>query len=93
MHTGREPFFRRLAGIFNSEQSRSVILCGNVYDLFDAGDEYLPLIPFLAGKIAKRRPDPDRLRTERSDPHSGRPGQAEECLDFLEGRVSTSTRC
>ena len=44
------PFFKQLAAIFNSEQSRSVILSGNVYDLFFLGDDYQPLIPFVADK-------------------------------------------
>jgi hypothetical protein len=43
-------FFPRLARILNSGQSRSVILCGNVYDLFDDGRQYVPLIPFLCSK-------------------------------------------
>ena len=43
-------FFSRLARILNSAQARSLILCGNVYDLFDDGQEYVPLIPFLCGK-------------------------------------------
>jgi len=45
-------FFTRLAQVFNSGQSRSVILSGNIHDLFDAGSEYLPLIPFLCRKSA-----------------------------------------
>ncbi|HID77536.1 MAG TPA: ATP-binding protein [Planctomycetaceae bacterium] len=45
-------FFSQLARIFNSNQSRSVILCGNVYDLFYNGSEYVPLIPFLCRKTA-----------------------------------------
>lgn len=44
------PFFKQLAGIFNSEQSRSVILSGNVYDLFYLDEEYVPLIPFVSDK-------------------------------------------
>lgn len=43
-------FFRQLAAIFNSNQSRSVILSGNVYDLFPADDEYVPLLPFVTEK-------------------------------------------
>ena len=43
-------FFRQVAAIFNSNQSRSVILNGNVYDLFPAADAYLPLLPFLTEK-------------------------------------------
>jgi len=43
-------FYSRLARIFNSDQSRSVILCGNVHDLFFNGVQYVPLIPFLCEK-------------------------------------------
>ncbi len=43
-------FFSQLATILNSGQARSVILSGNVYDLFPYEDNYLPLIPFLAEK-------------------------------------------
>ena len=48
------PFYTKLAKIYNSNQSRSVILCGNVYDLFYNGSEYVPLIPFLCGKCSSR---------------------------------------
>jgi hypothetical protein len=48
------PFYTKLAKIYNSHQSRSVILCGNVYDLFYNGSEYVPLIPFLCGKCSSR---------------------------------------
>jgi hypothetical protein len=44
-------FYSQLAEIFNSDQSRSVILCGNVYDLFFTGKDYQPLIPFLCDKF------------------------------------------
>ena len=46
----QHSFYAQLAAIFNSEQSRSLILCGNVYDLFQHGDHYIPLIPFLCDK-------------------------------------------
>ena len=45
-------FFKQLAGILNSQQARSVILNGNVYDLFFDGEDYVPLIPFVSGKSA-----------------------------------------
>jgi hypothetical protein len=45
-------FFTRLAEVFNSDQSRSVILSGNVYDLYFTGQDYVPLIPFVAQKSA-----------------------------------------
>lgn len=47
-------FFARLARILNSEQSRSIILSGNVYDLFDSGKQFVPLIPFLTEKTQAR---------------------------------------
>ena len=43
-------FFARLAAIFNSNQSRSVILSGNVYDLFPLEGDYIPLIPYVCEK-------------------------------------------
>ncbi len=46
-------FYSALARILNSGQSRSVLLHGNVQDLFQQGDgSYVPLIPFLVGKSA-----------------------------------------
>ena len=49
--TSSPTFYSELAGILNSDQSRSVVLCGNVYDLFHTGDKYEPLIPFLLAKF------------------------------------------
>jgi hypothetical protein len=43
-------FYTELRAILTSQQSRSVILSGNVYDLLPYKDEYVPLIPFLANK-------------------------------------------
>ncbi len=43
-------FFFFLVEILNSDQSRSIILSGNIYDLFFNGQEYVPLIPFVAEK-------------------------------------------
>ena len=43
-------FFTKLAKIFNSGQSQSAVLCGNIHDLFYNGREYVPLIPFLCEK-------------------------------------------
>ncbi len=54
MATHQYPFFTRLAEILNSEQSRSVILSGNVYDLFFNGEEYVPLILFVSEKSATK---------------------------------------
>ena len=43
-------FFTKFARILNSGQSRSIVLCGNVYDLFYDGSDYTPLIPLLCHK-------------------------------------------
>lgn len=43
-------FFSRLARIINSGQSRSIILAGNVNDLFFDGQNYVPLTQFLLEK-------------------------------------------
>ena len=50
MNTPACDFFRRLARIFNSGQSRCVILHGNIYDLFWDDKEYVPLISFVQEK-------------------------------------------
>lgn len=41
-------FVSTLKGIINTGQSRSVILTGNVYDLFFDGTNYVPLMPYLS---------------------------------------------
>ncbi len=43
-------FFTKLAEILNSDQSRSLVLSGNAHDLFFNGQDYVPLIPFVAEK-------------------------------------------
>ena len=43
-------FFSRLARIINSGQARSIVLSGNVYDLFFNGESYVPLVPFVLHK-------------------------------------------
>ncbi|NQT35880.1 MAG: ATP-binding protein [Planctomycetes bacterium] len=43
-------FYAALARILNSDQSRSLILSGNVHDLFFDGKQYVPLVPFLCRK-------------------------------------------
>lgn len=45
-------FFSRLAKIVNSGQARSIIVSGNVNDLFFHGESYVPLVPFLLQKTA-----------------------------------------
>jgi hypothetical protein len=44
------PFYTQLARILNSGQSRSVVVWGQVYDLFYNGTAYVPLMPFLTEK-------------------------------------------
>ena len=46
------PFFTELARTLNSGQSRSVLLYGDVHDLFFDGGDYVPLVPFLTKKCA-----------------------------------------
>lgn len=44
------PFFSQLARILNSGQSRSIVLSGNIYDLYFDGKQYVPILPFLISK-------------------------------------------
>jgi len=44
------PFFAELARMINSGQARSIILSGNVNDLFYDGEKYVPIVPFLLSK-------------------------------------------
>lgn len=49
------PFYSELARIINSGQSRSILVCGNIQDLFlvsgkDSAGEYVPLTDFLIEK-------------------------------------------
>ena len=44
-------FYHDIAKIYNTNQSRGIILCGNVQDLFWNKKEFVPLIPFLITKI------------------------------------------
>ncbi|MCA9186291.1 MAG: ATP-binding protein, partial [Planctomycetales bacterium] len=55
MPPANNSFFAQLAGIFNSEQARAVVLSGNVYDLFFDGQDYVPLITYLCGKTKTDR--------------------------------------
>ena len=45
-------FFTQLARTLNSGQSRSVLLYGDVHDLFFDGADYVPLVPFLTRRCA-----------------------------------------
>ena len=44
-------FLNRLKRIINTGQSRSIILTGNVYDLFFDGQSYVPLLDYLCSKL------------------------------------------
>ncbi len=52
MNTPAHAFFRRLARIFNSGQSRCVVLHGNIYDLFWDDTGYVPLISLVQEKTS-----------------------------------------
>ena len=43
-------FSSKLSKIINTNQTRSVILTGNVYDLYFNGKEYVPLIEYLSNR-------------------------------------------
>jgi hypothetical protein len=45
-------FFSKLARIINSGQARSIVVSGNVNDLFFDGESYVPLVPLLLRKTA-----------------------------------------
>lgn len=45
-------FYSKYARLLNSRQSRTVVLYGNVYDLFWNGSEYVTLLQFLIKKTA-----------------------------------------
>ena len=44
------PFFGNLARIINSGQARSIVVSGNIYDLYFDGKQYVPLLPFIQAK-------------------------------------------
>lgn len=46
------PFFTQLASTINSGLARSIILAGNVNDLYFDGNQYVPLVPFLLTKTS-----------------------------------------
>lgn len=46
----RYDFFTQVARIINSGQARSIILAGNVNDLFFDGQSYVPIVPFMLNK-------------------------------------------
>ena len=44
-------FLNQLTKVVNTSQARSVILTGNIYDLFFDGKKYVPLMDFLKAKL------------------------------------------
>lgn len=46
------PFFTQLASTINSGLARSIILAGNVNDLYFDGSQYVPLVSFLLTKTS-----------------------------------------
>ncbi len=44
------PFFSTLARMINSGQARSIIVSGNINDLYFDGEKYVPIVPFLLTK-------------------------------------------
>jgi hypothetical protein len=44
-------FLNQLTKVVNTSQARSVILTGNIYDLFFDGKRYVPLMDFLKAKL------------------------------------------
>lgn len=54
MNAPDHTFLRQAGRILNSGQARSIVLTGNIYDLFcltgDGGEEYVPLVPFLTAR-------------------------------------------
>lgn len=43
-------FAKAISKIHNSGQTHSLVLCGNIYDLFFDGKDYVPLIPYLLAR-------------------------------------------
>ena len=54
MQAPEQDFLKRAGRILNSGQSRSLVLTGNIYDLFrddsSDGTEYVPLLNFLVAQ-------------------------------------------
>lgn len=44
------PFFSQLARMINSGQARSIVVAGNVNDLYFDGEKYVPIVAFLQSK-------------------------------------------
>ncbi len=48
--TASYDFYKQLARVINSGQSRAIVLGGNINDLYFDGQAYVPLIPYLLAK-------------------------------------------
>jgi hypothetical protein len=57
-------FYTKLARVLNTGKSRSVLLAGNVYDLFFDGDDWVPLVDFLSKKCALKATEKNRGVTQ-----------------------------
>lgn len=57
-------FYTKLARVLNTGKSRSVLLSGNVYDLFFDGEDWVPLVDFLSKKCAVKPSDKTRGVTQ-----------------------------
>ncbi len=44
------PFFSQLARMINAGQARSIVVAGNVNDLYFDGEKYVPIVSFLCSK-------------------------------------------
>jgi hypothetical protein len=45
---------KSLGKVHNSGQSHSIIICGNIYDLFFDGKDYVPIIPYILSQSKKK---------------------------------------
>jgi len=57
-------FYSKLRQIINKNQSRSVIVSGNIYDLFFDGTKYVPLVDFLKQKTFVQKSEGTRGVTQ-----------------------------
>ncbi len=54
--------------MINAGQSRSIVLSGNIYDLYLDGQQYVPIVPFLTTKTRVAGILQVVYRTQWSDP-------------------------
>lgn len=82
-------FYGKIARIINSGQSRSIIVAGNIQDLYWDGENYVPLIPFLLKKTATK--DTIQLVYELNGPiRTSDENKAKLCESYVEwkGRIA-----